>query len=221
MKKKILYLLSLLFISNIYSQKNITINIAPTLSYRGFLIELADAGSITTSNPGYTNNFGEQFEVKNIGADFSSSFFHDKLTIQLSTYFRYGFLYYDRVLDLEKKSFKADVFVDFLYNFKKKNSKSFSFYVGAGLGRLNIGTYFRYAYIEAVDSTGPYYKVGEGAFSFSTAKLVIGVRKGRWDFSLSAIASPDRDYRPNPSFAAEPKISYRLFSFKIPVKTHR
>jgi hypothetical protein len=135
MKIKISFSCLLLFLQVlVYSQKKLNIAVSPSYSTRGFLLELHDYPT-RTHRYGYTNNFARQFDVKNFGLDFSSTFLKEKLTLQLSSYFRYGFLYYDKDLKIEKKRFEADLIADFFYNFKKKHPWSFGFYVGAGIGK--------------------------------------------------------------------------------------
>lgn len=211
-------LLLLLLFSVCYPQKKITINVAPSFSYRGGLLELENY-PVRGHRYGYTSEFYRQFDKRSAGIDFSSKFLKNHLTINLSSYLRYGHLYYDNQLNKEVKSFKGDLFVDFLYSTRKRRVSSFSLFTGIGLGRVNIGTKFRYAYVPAFDSTGtPYLKESAGSFVFASFRVIAGFEKGRWVCSLSAIASPDEDKQPHASISLEPKIAYRIFSFKVPVQ---
>ncbi len=217
--KKCLTLFLVLLFSKSFSQKNITINIAPSFSYRGILLELTNY-NVRRHYHGYSGEFWKQFDTRSIGIDFHTKILNNHLVINLSSYFRYGHLYFDKTLQKEVKSAKGDLFADFLYSTKKRKEKNFCFLAGAGMGRVNIGTAFRYAFIPSVDSTGnPYLKEASGSFAFSTLRFVTGFEKGRWQCSLSVIASPDLDKQPYASLSLEPKISYRICSFKIPLKT--
>ncbi len=216
--KNILTCLLFTFQSSIFAQKTKAIAILPTLSYRYKTLELTDYNS-RRNYPPYTNEFYKQFDLRSFGLDVSSNFLKDKLTINLSSYFRYGHLYYDNNLKKEVKSFKGDLFIDFLYNFRKRKETSFGFFAGLGIGKANIGTNFRYNYIESVDSAGnPYLKEGFGTFKFETLRILAGVKKGKWIFTTSVMGTPDDDKQSNLSATIDVKIAYKIFSFKVPVK---
>ncbi len=217
--KNILTCLLLSFQISIFGQKSKSIYILPTFSYKDEIFGLANYPNGRSSRLGYTNEFQKQFGLRSFGLDISTNFLKDRLTINFSTYFRYGHLYYDRNLQKEVKSFKGDLFIDFLYNFRKPKETSFGFFASLGFGKANIGTKFRYNYIEAVDSAGnPYLKEGVGTFKFNTARILAGVKKGKWVFTLSVMGTPDEDKQPFLSISIEPKIAYNIFSFKVPVK---
>ena len=217
--KKILFLsIFTTYNSFLFSQDYKQLNISPAFSYRGYITELSNY-NIRTHNHGYTNEFDKQFDKKNVGIDFSSDFINGRLSVILSSYLRYGHLYFDKTLNKEVKSFKGDLFADCIYNFGIKRNRKYKFFAGLGLGKVNIGTNFKYAFKPAIDSNGNQYLTESvGTFSFNTARVLIGVKKGKWTVTLNVIGTPDEDKRPYLSAALEGKVAYSLFSFKIPVK---
>lgn len=218
-KKVIISILILLITIPAVSQKKTNIFIAPTFSYRGGLLELSNYPNGRRGYPSYSTIFRKQFDTKSIGLDISSNFLKENLTISISTYFRYGHLYYDPNLKKEVNSFKGDLFVDFIYNFNKRKETSFGLFAGAGFGKANMGTSFTYAFVPGFDNNGnPALIEGTGSFSFNTARVMVGAAKGKWIFTICAMGSPDEDKQPNLSVSIEPKIAYHIFSFKIPVK---
>jgi hypothetical protein len=194
------------------------IDISPTLSYRGYILELSNY-NVRTHYPGYTNEFDKQFGLRSLGVDFSSDLIKGRLSVLLSSYFRYSYLYFDKTLNKEVKSFKTDLFADCFYNFGIKENRKFIFFAGIGLGKVNLGTKFKYAFKPAIDSGGnPYLKEAVGTFAFNTARVLVGLKKKRWAITINVIGTPDEDKNPNLSATLEGKISYSLLSFKVPVK---
>jgi hypothetical protein len=215
------FFLVLLFFSvstfTLRSQKKIQINIAPLLSYRGYILELTDY-PVRYSNPGYTSEFYKQFGLRSIGVDFNTDLINGRMSVLLSSYFRYGYLYYDKTLNKEVAAFKADLFADCVYNFGIKRNRKYKFFAGLGVGKVNIGTGFKYAFIPAIDSSGnQYLKESVGTFSFNSARVLVGVKKGRWAITINVMGTPDEDRRPNFSGTLEGKIAYSIMAFKIPV----
>lgn len=218
--KRVSYLL-IFFLSNhilLFSQKKTQINISPSFSYRGYILELSNY-NVRAYYPGYTNEFDKQFDKKSVGIDFSSDFINGRLSVILSSYLRFGHLYFDKTLNKEVKSFKGDLFADCIYNFGIKRNRKYKFFAGLGLGKVNIGTNFKYAFKPAIDSNGNQYLTESvGTFLFNTARVLVGIKKGKWTVTLNVIGTPDEDKRPYLSAALEGKVAYSLFSFKIPVK---
>lgn len=219
---KLVKYIFLIFFSGItiplYSQKKLQINIAPSLSYRGYILELSNY-SVRYDYPGYSLEFVKQFGVRSAGIDFSADLINNRISVLLSSYFRYGYLYYDKTQNKEVKAFKTDIFADCVYSFGKKRNIKYKVFAGIGLGKINIGTRFKYAFFPAIDAGGnQYLKEATGSFSFNTARLLVGVKKGRWAVTINVIGTPDEDKQPNLSATLEGKIAYSITSFKIPIK---
>ncbi len=212
---------SLIFFSvniPLYSQKSQQLIIAPSLSYRGDILELSNY-PVRFHYPGYSLEFVKQFGLRSVGIDFSSDFFKNRLSVLLSSYFRYGHLYFDKSKNKEVKSFKLDLFADCVYNFGVKRNRKLKFFAGIGLGEVNLGTKFKYAFQPEIDSSGnTYLKEAVGSFAFNTARILAGVKKGRWAITINVIGTPDEDKQPYLSATLEGKIAYSLFSFRVPVK---
>lgn len=217
-KKLCLVIICFCYNTALFSQVQNSINIYPSFSYRGYILEMSNY-NIRRNYPGYSNEFYKQFGQKSIGVDINSDLKKNRLSINLSSYFRYGHLYFDKMKSKEVKAFKADLFADCVYNFGVKRNRKYKLFAGIGLGRINIGTRFKYAFFPAIDASGnPYLKEASGSFSFNTARVLIGVKKGRWAATVNIIGTPDEDKQPNLSATLEGKIAYSIALFKNPVK---
>ncbi len=105
------------------------------LAKRGVPISLSDKNFTVFEKPIFDD---VHYRATNFTLDIRKSLLKNKLDIQASGYGRYGHNHFQRDVDLIQersiKKFRADLFLDFIYNKKlKKVKKTFGYYLVPGL----------------------------------------------------------------------------------------
>ena len=190
------------------------------LAYRPGAIELS-----ALSGPGFPPR-GYVFKGYNYNnnpylvAELSQKLNHQRWAVQLSNYLTYR--YFVTTVDTlnnpvkDLSSFKYDCFVDVLYELRlPKNNQSF-FYIGAGIGFMNIGKKFMYQVIRGNDINGKeIYGQLNSNLAFLAPRISFGYAKKNVSAWLIAHGTPDSDLESNPTIWAECKL---LYSFQLKKK---
>lgn len=196
--------------------------IAVGVAQRSPAIELSQYSTAQYRKPYSTYNYNavKQFAAFNIAVDIKHNIYKEKIAAQLSSYLRYNHLYYGKnaqgisgPAEKNYKRLKADIFLDLLYNFKKKNENSIGLVAGVGYGKMNIGTRFTDS-LHVPNSFGDSNYLVTKSFEIATPRILLGATKNKFSAFLIAHFTPDTYRGNNPTVWLELKASYSFSPFK-------
>lgn len=195
-----------------FSPSKITImpRIFAGFSVRPPLIELSGNYAQQTSSKTVKYNPAKQARSINLIAEARQNILRQNLFLQLSGALRYGHVLYDSN-NIEIKRIKADVFLDFLYAFKKKKYTGVSrphLLAGIGFGRMNMNTQYPYRALVDYGPGVPYYENRRGGFRYAAPRLLLGMEYKTMNAFIIAHGTPDKKYLPNPSLWMELKLTH-------------
>jgi hypothetical protein len=215
MNKNILVILLLIFSSNIFGQKIEYPKIGIGVAFR------FDPWTLDESKQSTTRFFGSYYPFMDTKTRFSLSVkekIPGKNNLELSlenyiTYVRIGFK--SNNLFLPDKRFKRDHLLEISNTFNaKKNSKA-HFFLGLGVGYMNLGTKFNYVKLggnngqpNIVDSNAI------GSQRFFAPSLSFGVKYKSNNAQVKLYGTPDQEGEPYPTIWMEIKFSSDINLFK-------
>lgn len=204
-----------------YSQFKNPPKINVGIAYRPGAIELSNFSSYYTKQHGY---IFKGYNYKNnpyLVAEINQKLNRQRWSIQLSNYltYRYFVTTVDTLNNPIKNfsSLKYDVFFDLLYELRFLKNKQSFFYLGAGIGYMNIGKKFSFQSSYQTDVNGnKLYHTSSTNLSILAPRISIGYANKKLSAWLIAHGTPDNNLESNPTIWAECKL---LYSFQIKKKT--
>ena len=213
------HLILLPFFSEAQFKNASKINIG--LAYRPVAIELSNLSGPGFPPRGYIFKGYNRNNNPYLVAEINQKLNHQRWAIQFSNYLTYR--YFVTTVDTlnnpvkDLNSLKYDCFLDVLYELRLPKNKQSFFYVGAGIGFMNIGKKISF------QSTG-YQMDANGNKVYHTFSTNLNILAPRISFGyarknisawLIAHGTPDNDLEGNPTIWAECKL---LYSFNLKKK---
>jgi hypothetical protein len=216
--KSILLILSIFFTFTSYSQSKFKFNprLEVGIAYRPGVIELSESSKYPNLRTTHAYNSTKHFNNVSLAIALQHYVIKEKISLQIASYFRYNHLYYGKSAqgisssnEKEYKRLKYDLFIDGIYHFKKRKTRSLGVDLGIGIGYMNNSTSFK-------DSTwtGSKYVEAVRGFSFLAPRIIVGVNKNNFSFFAIAHGTPDSEYQSNPTIWLEFKAAYTFSPFK-------
>jgi hypothetical protein len=134
-------------------------------------------------------------------------------------YMRYNHHYYTKLLkpgvatqDLpQKRKCKADIVVDMGRIFTLK--KGFAFFVSLGIGVNNINSGYDFTYNDTTSFGQPFTKNFKGNWTKFTPSVVLGISKGKYQFSTDIMFTQDPNFQNLTSVITGFTLARRLATF--------
>lgn len=186
------------------------------LAYRPVAIELSDLSGPGFRPKGYIFKGYNYNNNPYLVAELNQKLNHQRWAIQLSNYLTYR--YFVTTVDTlnnpikDLNSLKYDVFFDVLYELRfLKNQQSF-FYMGAGIGFMNIGKKFSFQSTSyQTDGSGNnIYHTLNTNLNIIAPRISIGYARKNFTAWIVAHGTPDKDLEGNPTIWTECKLLYSL-----------
>lgn len=210
MKKSIIFLTILLSFSECFSQsKFYNIQVAMGITKRSHIRSKYIRESY------YPFSYSLFGDIKgHFSFDIKKKFLKDKLTLQLSNNFTFGFLRsgsdpYGN--EFNEKALRSDHFVDLIYT-KKTKEKFPNLLYGVGYGIMNAGTSFKYSrpYNNNPDNLNIF-----GNLRFMAPRFMVGLEKGVFNaFLIVNYSGRDEYYNKTPAWNADVKLTVTFPKFQ-------
>jgi hypothetical protein len=218
MKKLIISPFFVLILITSYSQFKNAPKINTGIACRPELFELTNYIVRGGPEKGYQFKGISFMNKPNLVLELSQKLNHERWIVKLSNYFSRNYLvttvdsFNKPVKDLY--SFKYDLFFDINYELRLRKHKYSFFYLGAGIGRMNISKKFDYNFPtgERDINGNRIFEKRATSLAFWAPRLSVGFAYKNFNVFVIAHGTPDEDLNSNPSLWVEYKL---LYSFQL------